>query len=179
MINKFILEIKKVPFFSRNKITLITICVVYLFFVALIINAKIFFLDRILSITVIYLITTLIVLLSLKKSAYKIQISQDGIIINYLNFNKDLICQLEYQNLSVQVFELVRRSGKIGGTIVGYAIKFNDGKNKYTFNNDNEWSFSDIHKIISELEIIRRNNSFMIDGFHFKKDIEYRMKKIS
>jgi hypothetical protein len=91
MINKFILEIKKVPFLSRNKITLITICVVYLVFVALIINAKIFFLERILSITVIYLITTSLLLLSLKKSAYKIQISQDGIIINYLNFRRLLV----------------------------------------------------------------------------------------
>jgi hypothetical protein len=54
---------------------------------------------------------------------------------------------------------------------------FSDSHKKYELNKNGEWTFSEIHKIITELERMRKIHSFSIDGFHFKKDIEDLMKK--
>ena len=46
---------------------------------------------------------------------------------------------------------------------------------KYSLNENNEWSFKQIHQIISELENMRIQQPFRVDGFHFKKDIFERI----
>ncbi len=46
---------------------------------------------------------------------------------------------------------------------------------KYSLNENNEWSFKQIHQIISELENVRIQHPFRVDGFHFKKDIFERI----
>lgn len=103
---------------------------------------------------------------------YKIQIKQNGIFLNYLNFNKEEYCQIEFKNLDIQIIELVNRFGKFEC----YAIKFINGKRKYILNKNNEWSFSQIHQIICDLENIRKKYPFSIDGFHLKKDLEEKIK---
>jgi energy-coupling factor transporter transmembrane protein EcfT len=174
----FSLEIKKESLQERVKVTLITACFLALIFAVLVLffgNQKTY-LARLLSLWPFFLLLLVFLifrLLGFKNTLYKIQVLPDGIRLNGLQWNREVVHHLNYSDLSVQVCERVDHRVKL----TAFSMVFSDSHKKYELNKNGEWTFSEIHNIITELEHMRKIYSFSIDGFHFKKDIEDRMKK--
>jgi energy-coupling factor transporter transmembrane protein EcfT len=174
----FSMEIKKESLQERVKGTLITACFLALIFAVLVLffgNQKTY-LARLLSLWPFFLLMLVFLifrLLGFKKALYKIEVLPDGIRLNELEWNREVVRHLNYSELSVQVCERVDHRVKL----TAFSMVFSDSHKKYELNKNGEWTFSEIHKIINELERMRKIHSFSIDGFHFKKDIEDRIKK--
>jgi hypothetical protein len=107
-----------------------------------------------------------------KYFVYQIDITTENIILCRLVINKEEVIKIDYENLEVQVIELVRRNSPKAAC---YELRFLTNGKKYSLNENNEWSFKQIHQIISELENVRIQQPFRVDGFHFKKDISERI----
>ncbi len=98
---------------------------------------------------------------------YSIQIKNEGVFLNYLNFNKELYVEIPYNQLDVKIEELVDHSG----TIMGYSMRFSNENKKYIINKNGEWNKTQLTSIINDLENKQKTNKFFIDGKHFKKEI--------
>jgi hypothetical protein len=98
---------------------------------------------------------------------YSIQIKNEGVFLNYLNFNKELYVEIPYNQLDVKIEELVDHSG----TIIGYSMRFSNENKKYIINKNGEWNKTQLTSIINDLENKQKTNKFFIDGKHFKKEI--------
>ena len=175
---EFTLEIRKKTYFERvREILIVGTCLFLFFFVsALFFGKQSTYLARIWSFLPFVLLLLVFLpfpLIRFKQFIYKIHLVADGLQFNGLDINKEVLYHMNYEELTVQVSERVTYSGKLAH----YALVFSDKQKKYELNKDGEWTFSEIHEIISALENIRKIHLFSIDGFHFKKDIEERMKK--
>lgn len=98
---------------------------------------------------------------------YSIQIKNESVFLNYLNFNQELSVEIPYNQLDVKIEELVDKSG----TIMGYSMKFSNKNKKYIINKKGEWNKYQLTSIIDDLENQQKTNKFFIDGKHFKKEI--------
>jgi hypothetical protein len=107
-----------------------------------------------------------------KYFVYQIDITTENIILCRLAINKEEVIKIDYENLEVQVIELVRQNSLKAAC---YELRFLTNGKKYSLNENNEWSFKQIYQIISELENVRIQQPFRVDGFHFKKDIFERI----